>query len=96
MRQTSLFKQALELGAMPLPDLTDKVTHLLATECGSAKYKVRVRVRVPGMDSRWIDVQCAIERKILIMQPSWVTDCYETWLRGDDVDLAEVRTVPSF
>lgn len=44
-RQTSLFKQALELGAMPLPDLTDKVTHLLATECGSAKYKVRAHTR---------------------------------------------------
>lgn len=25
------------------------------------------------------------------MHPSWVTESYETWLRGDDVDLAEVR-----
>ena len=32
---------AIELGAQPLNDLTDKVTHLLATEPGSAKYKVR-------------------------------------------------------
>lgn len=38
--QTTLFKQAIELGAQPYSDLTDKVTHLLAVEPGSAKYKV--------------------------------------------------------
>ena len=41
VRQTTIFKQAIELGAQPLHDLTDKVTHLLALEPGSAKYKVR-------------------------------------------------------
>lgn len=39
--ETTLFKQAIELGAQPLNDLTDKVTHLIALEPGSAKYKVR-------------------------------------------------------
>lgn len=42
--KTTIFKQAIELGAQPLHNLTDKVTHLLALEPGSPKYKVR---RVP-------------------------------------------------
>ena len=48
--KTTIFKQAIELGAQPLNDLTDKVTHLLALEPGSAKYKVRQRshVLIPG------------------------------------------------
>ncbi|GBE88429.1 hypothetical protein SCP_1302440 [Sparassis crispa] len=69
--KTSLFKQAIELGATCIPDLTDKVTHLLAEEPGSAKYR------------------CALENKISIMRPSWITSCHEVWLRGDDFDLAE-------
>ncbi|KAG2147749.1 uncharacterized protein EDB93DRAFT_1146459 [Suillus bovinus] len=32
---------------------------------------------------------CALERKIPIMRPEWITDAYHVWLRGDDVDLAE-------
>ena len=40
--KTTIFKQAFELGAQPLSDLTDKVTHLLAVEPGSAKYKVHI------------------------------------------------------
>jgi len=35
--------------------------------------------------------QCAVERRIPILHPSWITDSYETWLRGDDVDLESVR-----
>ncbi|KIP11001.1 hypothetical protein PHLGIDRAFT_64495 [Phlebiopsis gigantea 11061_1 CR5-6] len=69
--KTTLFKQAIELGAQPLNDLTDRVTHLLALESGSAKYK------------------CALENRIPIMHPDWITDCYTVWLRGDDVNLAE-------
>lgn len=38
--QTTIFKQAIELGAQSFNDLTDKVTHVLATEPGSAKYTV--------------------------------------------------------
>ncbi|EED85970.1 predicted protein [Postia placenta Mad-698-R] len=69
--KTTLFKQALELGAVCLSDLTDRVTHLLAVEPGSAKYR------------------CALENKITIMHPSWITESHEIWLRGDDVDLQE-------
>ncbi|EIN03978.1 hypothetical protein PUNSTDRAFT_93421 [Punctularia strigosozonata HHB-11173 SS5] len=69
--KATLYKQAIELGAHSISDLTDQVTHLLAVEPGSAKYK------------------CAVERKIPIMQPSWITTSYEIWLRGDDVDVEE-------
>ncbi|KAG6919626.1 hypothetical protein DXG01_003490 [Tephrocybe rancida] len=30
---------------------------------------------------------CALERKIPILQPSWITESYQTWLKGDDVEL---------
>ncbi|KAK2460176.1 hypothetical protein APHAL10511_007855 [Amanita phalloides] len=29
---------------------------------------------------------CAVERQIPILKPSWVTESYQVWLRGDDVD----------
>jgi len=77
----TLFKQALELGASSFTDLTDKVTHLIALEPGSAKYK------------------CALENRIPIMHPSWITDSHEAWLRGDDVDLqqsVETHRLPIF
>ncbi|KAJ3556973.1 hypothetical protein NM688_g1730 [Phlebia brevispora] len=79
--KTTIFKQAIELGAQPLSDLTDKVTHVLAVEPGSAKYK------------------CAIEYKIPIMHPSWISESYDVWLRGDDVDFEEsvkAHRLPTF
>ncbi|KAF8920607.1 hypothetical protein CPB85DRAFT_1272057 [Mucidula mucida] len=33
--------------------------------------------------------KCAVEHRIPIMQPSWISVCHEVWLRGDDVDLNE-------
>ncbi|KAF9223241.1 hypothetical protein BS17DRAFT_833222 [Gyrodon lividus] len=32
---------------------------------------------------------CAIERKIPIMTPEWITEAHAIWLRGDDVDFEE-------
>ncbi|KAF8813526.1 hypothetical protein BYT27DRAFT_7131662 [Phlegmacium glaucopus] len=64
----TIFKQAVELGATCTPAFTDRVTHLVATGHGGAKY------------------MCALERKIPILKPSWVTENYQVWLRGDDVD----------
>ncbi|KAF8071539.1 hypothetical protein FPV67DRAFT_1667036 [Lyophyllum atratum] len=32
---------------------------------------------------------CALERKIPILKPSWITDSYQIWLKGDDVELEE-------
>ncbi|EPS93530.1 hypothetical protein FOMPIDRAFT_101949 [Fomitopsis schrenkii] len=52
--KTSLFKDALELGALVIGDLTDKVTHLIADEPGSAKYRCALENRIPIMHSDWI------------------------------------------
>ncbi|KAF9496674.1 hypothetical protein BDN71DRAFT_1415262 [Pleurotus eryngii] len=68
----TLFKQAVELGALAMSAFTDRVTHLVAVGHGGAKY------------------MCAVERKIPILQPSWITECFQVWLRGDDVDVAEM------
>ncbi|CAA7267493.1 unnamed protein product [Cyclocybe aegerita] len=67
----TLFKQAVELGAIATPAFTDRVTHLVAEGHGGAKYT------------------CALERKIPILQPSWITENHLIWLRGDDVDVVK-------
>lgn len=36
----TIFKQAVELGATCTPAFTDRVTHLIATDHGGAKYMV--------------------------------------------------------
>ncbi|THH28236.1 hypothetical protein EUX98_g5958 [Antrodiella citrinella] len=64
-------KQAIELGAQSLSDLTDRVTHVIAEVPGSAKYT------------------CALMNGTPIMHPSWITESYKVWLRGDDVDLRD-------
>ncbi|KAJ4473759.1 hypothetical protein J3R30DRAFT_3511458 [Lentinula aciculospora] len=66
-----IFKQAVELGATANSNFTTRVTHLIANEHGSAKYK------------------CALEHKIPIVQPSWITESYNIWLHGDDVKFEE-------
>ncbi|KAI0667909.1 hypothetical protein C8Q78DRAFT_1195697 [Trametes maxima] len=52
--KTSLFKLALELGAQTLSDLTDRVTHLIAEEAGSPKYRCALENRIPIMHPSWI------------------------------------------
>ncbi|KAI0327027.1 hypothetical protein GY45DRAFT_1257833 [Cubamyces sp. BRFM 1775] len=52
--KTSMFKLALELGAQTMSDLTDKVTHLIAAEPGSAKYRCALANRIPIMHPSWI------------------------------------------
>ncbi|KAK7436714.1 protein kinase activating protein dpb11 [Stygiomarasmius scandens] len=42
---------------------------------------------------------CALERKIPILNPSFVTESYQIWLRGDDVDMEEAivkHRLPTF
>jgi hypothetical protein len=43
------------------------------------------------LDSALNLMQCAVERKVIIMKPTWVLDNFDIWLRGDDFNLAEVR-----
>ncbi|KAK7678565.1 hypothetical protein QCA50_018437 [Cerrena zonata] len=52
--KTTLFKQAIELGAQPISDLTDRVTHLIAEEPGSAKYKCALQTGITIMKPSWI------------------------------------------
>lgn len=33
--------------------------------------------------------ECALQLKIPILLPKWITECYEVWLRGDDFDVEE-------
>ena len=44
--QPTLFKMAFELGATSTSDFTDRVTHLIASSHGGAKYMVR-RLALP-------------------------------------------------
>jgi hypothetical protein len=69
---------------------TDRVTHLVAVDHGGAKYMVG-GASCSNFRYHSLRPQCALERKIPILQPSWITDSYQTWLRGDDVDLQKVR-----
>ncbi|KAI0257934.1 hypothetical protein BC834DRAFT_1046509, partial [Gloeopeniophorella convolvens] len=42
---------------------------------------------------------CAVERKIPILKPSWITDTFEIWQRGDDFDFdakVEEHRLPVF
>ncbi|KAI0833823.1 hypothetical protein BC628DRAFT_1499098 [Trametes gibbosa] len=52
--KTSLFKLALELGAQSEGDLTDRTTHLIAEESGSAKYRCALESGIPIMHPSWI------------------------------------------
>ncbi|KAI0695513.1 hypothetical protein C8T65DRAFT_698690 [Cerioporus squamosus] len=52
--KTSLFKLAIELGAQCVSDLTDRVTHLIAEEAGSPKYRCALENRIPIMHPSWI------------------------------------------
>ncbi|KIY66758.1 hypothetical protein CYLTODRAFT_491227 [Cylindrobasidium torrendii FP15055 ss-10] len=36
--------------------------------------------------------KCAVRHAVPIMLSTWITECYEVWLRGDDVDLQKSLT----
>ncbi|KAJ7584435.1 hypothetical protein C8J56DRAFT_951061 [Mycena floridula] len=52
--KTLLYRKAKELGARCFGALTDKVTHLIALESGSAKYNCALECRIPIMHPSWI------------------------------------------
>lgn len=85
-----MFKRAIELGAQTMNAFTDRVTHLIADDHGGAKYAV-CTFDLGQSPKLIIFVQCAVQRKIPIMKASWIKDSYHTWLKGDDVNFAEVR-----
>jgi DNA replication regulator DPB11 len=83
------------MGASTTAAFTDYVTHLIAEEHGGAKYWVRTFHSGTLYDYR-ILYQCAVERKIPILKPSWILDTFEIWQRGDDFDFDTVRFTLSF
>ncbi|EGN99365.1 hypothetical protein SERLA73DRAFT_90716 [Serpula lacrymans var. lacrymans S7.3] len=52
--KSTLFKQAFELGATSNSDFTDKVTHLIASDHGGAKYMCAIERKIPIMRPEWI------------------------------------------
>ncbi|KAF7313236.1 hypothetical protein MKEN_01010300 [Mycena kentingensis (nom. inval.)] len=69
--KTPIIEPAVALGATHVSAFTDRVTHLISSQVGGAKYA------------------CAVMRKIPILKPSWVTQCFSVWQHGDDFDLDE-------
>jgi DNA replication regulator DPB11 len=82
------------MGASTTAAFTDYVTHLIAEEHGGAKYWVRTFYSGTPYDYP-IQCQCAVERKIPILKPSWILDTFDIWQRGDDFDFDTVRFTPS-
>ncbi|KAG7444267.1 uncharacterized protein BT62DRAFT_951949, partial [Guyanagaster necrorhizus] len=39
---------------------------------------------------------CALQLKIPILQPEWITECHEVWVRGDDFDSLDKYRLPVF
>ncbi|XP_006458959.1 hypothetical protein AGABI2DRAFT_183783, partial [Agaricus bisporus var. bisporus H97] len=68
------------------PSLFRKAAELGATHVSAFTDKV---THLIAEDHGGPKYMCALERKIPIMKPSWVTDNYDIWLRGDDVDFEE-------
>ncbi|EIW83796.1 hypothetical protein CONPUDRAFT_119192 [Coniophora puteana RWD-64-598 SS2] len=54
MDKATVFKQAFELGASSTPDFTDRVTHLIASSHGGAKYTCALERKIPIMSPEWI------------------------------------------
>jgi hypothetical protein len=96
--QNELFEKARKLGARTEGAFTDQVTHLVALDPEGAKYKASSHpypMLIVQLLTRRVGLQCAVERCVPILHPSWIFESYKVWLRGDDVDLADVRRVPS-
>ncbi|KZT57908.1 hypothetical protein CALCODRAFT_469090 [Calocera cornea HHB12733] len=53
--KVTLFKRATELGAVCQHDLTSDITHLVATETGSAKYNCAIENGMMVMLPEWVD-----------------------------------------
>jgi DNA replication regulator DPB11 len=63
--------------------LTVTVTHVVATDVGSAKYNVgRFSAKLAVAERQY-----AIEGRIPVMTPEWIKESHEIWLRGDQIDL---------
>ncbi|KIY53859.1 hypothetical protein FISHEDRAFT_68429 [Fistulina hepatica ATCC 64428] len=83
-------------GVVDKPTLFKQAVELGAT-CSSALTDRVTHLVANGHGSA--KYTCALERGIPIMSESWITTAYETWLRGDDVDLEDsvkLHRIPVF
>ncbi|KAG5636707.1 hypothetical protein H0H81_007103 [Sphagnurus paluster] len=73
-------------GVVDKPTLFKQAVELGATSTSAFTDRVTHLVAVEHGGAKY---NCALERKIPILQPSWIAENYQVWLRGDDVELEE-------
>uniref|UniRef100_A0A0W0FKY3 BRCT domain-containing protein n=1 Tax=Moniliophthora roreri TaxID=221103 RepID=A0A0W0FKY3_MONRR len=73
-------------GVMDKPGLFRQAVELGAATCNAFTDRVTHLIAVNHGGPKYM---CALERKIPILKPEWITENYQIWLRGDDVDIAE-------
>ncbi|KAK7060262.1 protein kinase activating protein dpb11 [Paramarasmius palmivorus] len=73
-------------GIMDKPSLFRQAVELGATTCNAFTDRVTHLIAIEHGGAKYM---CALERKIPILTPEWVTENYQIWLRGDDVDMVE-------
>ncbi|EEB07021.1 BRCT domain-containing protein Rad4 [Schizosaccharomyces japonicus yFS275] len=69
-KRTEIFSKAAKLGAICKSDLTRDVTHLIAGDFDTPKYKFAARVR----------------SDLAFLKDSWIPDLYNSWLTGEEID----------
>ncbi|KAG5721488.1 S-M checkpoint control protein rad4 [Termitomyces sp. T112] len=73
-------------GAFDKPTIFKQAVELGATTTSAFTDRVTHLIAVDHGGAKY---QCALERKIPILHPSWITDIHQIWLRGDDVELGD-------
>ncbi|KAL0069152.1 protein kinase activating protein dpb11 [Marasmius tenuissimus] len=76
-------------GVLDKPGLFRQAVELGATTCNAFTDRVTHLVAKDHGGAKYL---CALERKIPILSPEWITENYKVWLRGDDVDIEESLT----
>ncbi|TFK34587.1 hypothetical protein BDQ12DRAFT_726811 [Crucibulum laeve] len=71
-------------GVVDKPTLFKQAIELGATPVSAFTDQVTHIIALDHGGAKYI---CALERKVPILRPSWITESYDVWLRGDDVDL---------
>ncbi|KAG7088076.1 hypothetical protein E1B28_012107 [Marasmius oreades] len=73
-------------GVLDKPGLFRQAAELGAATCSAFTDRVTHLISEQHGGAKYM---CALERKIPILSPEWITENYQIWLRGDDVDLEE-------
>ncbi|KAF8337796.1 hypothetical protein F5887DRAFT_1137752 [Amanita rubescens] len=73
-------------GIQDKPTLFKQALELGATSTSAFTSRV---THLLAADHGGAKYRCALERQIPVLRPSWITESYQVWLRGDDVDFEE-------